>query len=204
MKRNRYTHIPNDKRTGRSKQVSRRRFSSIPLSIFPLLRDLRCFPLYILAFMLVSISSCSSIDCPMNSLVYTQYQLRTSDGLVDTLHDTLTISTQRAIDGNDSILINRNVRTTEFSLPISYAHPQDVFFFEMIDTLTKATTYDTVTVTKEDHEHFESVDCSPSYFHTITSVSSTNHAIDSIVLIYPDVNYDTSRKHFNIYFRHRR
>ena len=151
MKRNRYTHMPNDKRTGRSKQVSRRRFSFIPLSIFPLIRDLRCFPLYVLAFMLVSI-----------------------------------------------------VRTTEFSLPISYAHPQDVFFFEMIDTLTKATTYDTVTVTKEDHEHFESVDCSPSYFHTITAVSSTNHAIDSIVLIYPDVNYDTSRKHFNIYFRHRR
>ena len=154
--------------------------------------------------MLVSISSCSSIDCPMNSLVYTQYQLRTSDGLVDTLHDTLTISTQRAIDGNDSILINRNVRTTEFSLPISYAHPQDVFFFEMIDTLTKATTYDTVTVTKEDHEHFESVDCNISFFHNITAVRWTRQSIDSIVVNKQHVDYDASTEHFHIYFKARR
>lgn len=49
-----------------------------------------------------------------------------TDGKVDTLADTLTIFTNR-VDGNDSVLINRSVKTTEFSLPISYAQNQDVF-----------------------------------------------------------------------------
>ena len=153
---------------------------------------------------MLAAGSCSSVDCPLNSLVYTQYQLRTATGTADTLYDTLTISTKRIIDGNDTVLINRNVRTTEFSLPISYAQPQDIFYFETTDTVTKAATIDTVTVTKTDMPHFESVDCTPTYFHTITAVSSTDNAIDSIVIIHPDVDYDTSKKHFNIYFKHRR
>ena len=163
---------------------------------------LRALPLCAVAFMLLA-ASCSSIDCPMNSLVYTQYQLMRPDGRVDTLADTLTISTQRTADGSDSVLINRNVRTTEFSLPISYTQAQDVFYFETIDTVTKATTTDVVTITKEDHPHFESVDCAPLYFHTIPGVNTTNNAIDSIVIINPDVSYDTSKKHLYIYFKHR-
>lgn len=163
---------------------------------------LRALPLCAAAFMLLA-ASCSSIDCPMNSLVYTQYQLMRPDGRVDTLADTLTISTQRTADGSDSVLINRNVRTTEFSLPISYAQPQDVFYFETIDTVTKVKTVDVVTVTKENHPHFESVDCAPSFFHTITDISTTHNAIDSVVIKNPDVNYDTSKKHFYIYFKHR-
>ena len=165
-------------------------------------RPMHALPACIMAFVIMA-ASCSSIDCPMNSLVYTQYQLmNAATGDVDTLADTLTISTTRT-DGNDSVLINRNVKTTEFSLPISYAQPQDIFYFETIDTVLKATTLDTVTVTKENHPHFESVDCSPAYFHTITAVSTTHNAIDSVVIKNPDVNYDTSKKHFYIYFKHR-
>lgn len=204
MERNKHTGLFNGKGEYRGNAATSRRFKPLLRPFTTPLKGLRCLPIYLFTVIAVSITACSSIDCPLNSLVYTQYQLRNAAGLVDTLYDTLTISTQRAIDGNDSVLVNRNVKTTEFSLPISYAHPQDVFFFETIDTLTKATTYDTVTVTKEDRPHFESVDCSPAYFHTITGVSCTNNAIDSIVINYPDVNYDTSRKHFNIYFKHRR
>lgn len=156
-----------------------------------------------LAGLLLLAASCSSIDCPLNSLVYTQYQLMTPEGRVDTLADTLTIYTRRVTDGSDSVLINRNVRTTEFPLPISYTQAQDVFYFETIDTVTKATTTDVVTITKEDHQRFESVDCAPLYFHTITDVSTTHNAIDSIVIINPDVSYDTSKKHLYIYFKHR-
>ena len=121
---------------------------------------MRALPLCFIAMLLLA-ASCSSIDCPLNSLVYTQYQLMTPEGRVDTLADTLTIYTKRVTDGSDSVLINRNVRTTEFSLPISYSQAQDVFYFETIDTVTKVTTTDVVTITKEDHPHFESVDCAP-------------------------------------------
>lgn len=162
--------------------------------------SLAALPLYFIT-LLITTAACSSIDCPLNSLVHTQYQLMTPDGKVDTLADTLTIFTNR-VDGNDSVLINRSVNTTEFSLPISYAQNQDVFFIETKDTLYKTTKLDTVTVEKENKPHFESVDCAPAFFHKITSVSCTHNAIDSITINNQDVNYDTSKKHFFIYFKH--
>ena len=161
----------------------------------------RALPFLAVAAMLLAVS-CASIDCPMNSLVYTQYQLRTPGGAVDTLVETLTISTTRT-DGYDSVLINKNVATTEFSLPISYSQPEDVFFIETKDSVLKNSIFDTITVTKEDYPHFESVDCSPAFFHTITGVNCTHNVIDSVVIVNPDVNYDTSQKHFYIYFKHR-
>ncbi len=154
--------------------------------------------LLILSFFM---AACSSVDCELNRLVYTQYGVLNAAGEADTLFDTLTISTNR-IDGSDSVIINRNERTTGFSLPISYAQPEDVFFFEMKDSFGTVR-YDTVKVAKEDMMHFESVDCTPSYFHTLTGVSYTTNNIDSITITNPDVNYDTSKKHFNIYFKHR-
>lgn len=204
MKQEKHILLFTGKRNRRDMNDGRKNFIHFPIKTYLRTRGLHILPLCIITVFLLGTASCSSVDCPLNSLVYTQYQLLTPAGTVDTLYDTLTISTKRIIDGNDSVLINRNVRTTEFSLPISYAQPQDVFYFETIDTVTKATTYDTVTVTKENMLHFESVDCSPSYFHTITAVSSTDNAIDSIIIIHPDVNYDTSQKHFNIYFKHSR
>lgn len=176
------------RRQARHEAQARRGFSLFTRSF------IACFTLLVTA--------CSSIDCPLNSLVYTQYQLMTPEGRVDTLADTLTISTART-DGNDSVLINKDVRATEFSLPISYAQAQDVFFVETKDTVLKQVTFDTITVAKENMPHFESVDCGPAFFHKITSVSTTTNAIDSIVINNPDVNYDTSKKHFLIYFKPR-
>lgn len=158
-------------------------------------------PLWLFLIILIT-ASCTTIDCPLNSLVYTQYKLMNAEGKADTLTDTLTISTVKT-DGTDSILINKNINTTEIALPISYSLPQDVFYFETKDTLTGTATIDTITVTKTDRPHFESVDCSPLYFHTITAVSTTHNAIDSAKIINSDVSYDTSKKHIYIYFKHR-
>lgn len=163
---------------------------------------MKVLPFYFSALLLLT-ASCSSIECPLNSLVYTQYQLMRPDGSKDTLTQFLSVYTNRAIDGNDSILINLNTNTTELALPISYSQPQDVFYFEMIDTIIGYTLLDTVTVAKVDKPHFESVECSPLFFHTITSVSTTHNAIDSIVIKNPDVSYDTSKKHLYIYFKSR-
>ncbi len=156
------------------------------------------FNFSILLSAFVTAVSCSSIDCPLNNLVATNWQLLNPDGTEYTLTDTLTISTTRT-DGQDSVLINRLTGKTGFSLPVSYSQAADVLFFEKKDTLGNITT-DTVSVAKEDKPHFESVDCGPSFFHKLTGVSHTRHAIDSIVINYPDVNYDTSKKHLRVYF----
>lgn len=146
--------------------------------------------------MTTAIWSCSSIDCPVQNTVSTQYAFATAAGQRDTLKDTLTVSTIRH-DGTDSILLNRSVMTTDFSLPVSYTAAADTLQFLVTDT-TGQTTADTVVVTKTNTPHFESVDCNISFFHEITGVAYTRHFIDTIIVRNKSVNYDTSTLHFNI------
>ena len=83
----------------------------------------------------------------------------------------------------------------EFSLPVSYNQDEDVLYF--YTGLLK----DTVWMQKTNRPHFESTDCGLNYFHTITGIRYTRHAIDSIVINHKDINYDASPKHFHIYFK---
>lgn len=147
------------------------------------------------------LAACSSIDCPLNNTVRSIYVLRkASDALrPDTLTDTLTIFTTRA-DGQDTILLNKSVKTDSLALPMSHVRDVDVLVFELRDTLNH-TLRDTLRVKKTNEAHFESVDCALSYFHTITAISSTHHAIDTVVLIHPSVTYDASQPHFHIRFK---
>ena len=148
------------------------------------------------AFVMVSIGACSSIDCPVQNTVSTQYAFATAAGERDTLADTLTVSTIRQ-NGTDSILLNRSVMTTDFSLPVSYTANADTLQFLLADT-TGHTMADTVVVMKTNTPHFESVDCNISFFHEITGVTFTRHFIDTIIMRNKTVNYDTSTLHFNI------
>lgn len=153
----------------------------------------------ILLVALFALCACTTIDCPLNNTVYSQYALRTSTGQVDTLHDTLTVFTKRKTDGADTILINRAERTTSFSLPMSYAGESDVLILELIDRF-RVRRYDTITVSKTNEPHFESTDCAASYFHSVTGISHTRHTIDSIAITNNHVTNDANATHFYIYF----
>lgn len=150
-------------------------------------------------FILLSLSACSSIDCPIKNTVYTVYNLYKSNGSVDTLADTITIYAQR-MNGSDTILINKDVKIKTFSLPVSYTLPEDILFFNITDTAGNSKK-DTLWIAKENTPHFESVDCSPNYFHTLTGIKYTRHAIDSVVIFNNNVTYDASKEHFHIYFK---
>lgn len=151
-----------------------------------------------LVFMVLAMVGCTSLDCPLNNTTYTKYRLM---GNITTLKDTMTISTTKT-EGTDSVLINKDVKVDSFILPMSYHQPEDVFYFE-IRNQENQVFKDTVTVKKEDFSHFESVDCNPTFFHTITEVKTTHNLIDSIVINNKDVNYDASKAHFYIYFGNR-
>lgn len=151
----------------------------------------RLTAIVLVVIVLVGIVACSSIDCPLNNTVYSNYVLQ---GPVQTLPDTLTITTQKA-DGLDTLLINRQVNTESFSLPMSYSNDEDVLYFRCNHLR------DTVWVEKTNYPHFESVDCGTNYFHTITGVRYTRHAIDSVTINHNSVNYDTTNEHFYIYFK---
>ena len=138
-----------------------------------------------------ALSACSSVDCPLSNKVYANYKLM---GAVKTLPDTLTISTARS-EGADTVLLTQPPNTDSFLLPMSYGHDVDELFFRTNSLL------DTVWVTKTNVPHFESVDCGVAYFHVITGVRYTRHAIDSIVINHKEVNYDATQQHFHIYFK---
>lgn len=165
----------------------------------PVMTGARRAPLLALLVVLLSLTACTSLDCPLNNMVYTTYCVYGSDGACDTLRDTLTVTTM-STDGYEVTALNMVSGVETFTLPISYTQDTDLFFFNLRDTLGNQWN-DTVSVAKTNTEHFESLDCSPSFFHTITGVSHTRHAIESIVINDSEVNYDTTKKHFFIYFQ---
>lgn len=152
--------------------------------------------------------SCSSIDCPVQNTVSVQYEIRDKAGAVLPITDSLSVVTTR-LDGenillnittreNDQeVILNRLTGKSSFSLPISYSHPEDILFFCFIDSVK--TVVDTVWIKKDDIPHFESVDCSAAFFHELTGVRHTHHAIDSLVLINTSVTYDVQTVHFYLY-----
>lgn len=143
--------------------------------------------------------ACSSIDCPVQNTVYTVYELRTADEQLDTLRDTMFIYSHRS-DGSDTLLFNSGIGLTSFSLPISYAHPEDTLFFLLVNRPSYIL-LDTVLIKKDDIPHFESVDCSASFFHRLTAVRSTHYAIDDIAIHKDFVDYDAETAHFYIRFK---
>ncbi len=159
----------------------------------------------IISMFVVSLVACTSIDCPVQSLVYTNYALMKADGTADTLNtDTLWVWTHRQ-DGTDTLVLNGacGSSATTFSLPISHTQPEDEFYTLLVDT--EGNYYvDTIRIKKQDFPHFESVDCQAAYFHQLEAVSVTHHALDSLIINHPEVNYDVSQTHFYIYFKAQR
>ena len=149
--------------------------------------------------------SCSSIDCPVETKVLVNYGIYSRDAsgaeVADTLTDTLYVWTRR-IDGKDTLLLNRGVGITDFSLQISYNHPEDTLIMLVTDT-NYVWTLDTVWLKKTDIPHFESVDCAAHFFHHLDAVRSTHYGIDTISIDNPSVTYDTSPTNLRICFKNR-
>ena len=141
-------------------------------------------------------AACSSIDCPLNNAVYTSYKLKGDVGMLSRM---LTV-TSPVDSSRDTLLINLAANVDSFILPTSYNRPEDVFHFTLTDQDGNETT-DEVRVTKDNQPHFESIECGPSFFHTITGVTCTNNAIEKIEINNKNVNYDASKAHFYIYFK---
>lgn len=155
-----------------------------------------------IALAVMALAACTSLDCSIDNVVACQWQLRTTSGL-DTLKiDTLTITTRR-YNGTDSTLFNKGIGITAFSLPMSYSATADTLLLHLKDT-TGQQWRDTITVTKTNQLHIESVECSPQYYHTLTEVSHTTNIIDSIVIHNSNVTNDASSENVYLYLRSRR
>ncbi len=172
------------------------------------------------SIVLLCAASCTSIDCVLSNTVHAIYGFYQADGSQYTLTDTLYIITTKHGPEQRDTIINRDINATGINIPVSYESPEDVLYFvrtfpytittevtdangntqEVTNTIT-AMIADTVKLKKEDRKHFESIDCNPAFFHTITGVEYTRNGIDSIVINNSQVNYDVTKEHFHIYFK---
>lgn len=157
---------------------------------------------FVISYLSFGVSACSSIDCPVQNTVYTVYELTADGEQVDTLRDTMFVYTHRR-DGSDTLIFNSGIGLTQFSLPISYSHPEDTLYFLLVNR-PDFIALDTVFVKKQDIPHFESVDCSASFFHRLTAVRSTHAAIETIAIHKDFVDYDAETAHIYITFKDRR
>lgn len=153
-----------------------------------------------LLFLLCTVfaAACSSIDCPVDNTVAAVYHIYNRDENELKLGDVMTVTTVRR-DGTDSTLFNQGTGISEFSLPVSYSHAEDVLVFHFTNEERKLDVKDTVWIEKEDIPHFESVDCNAIFFHNLTAVRHTQHYIQSIVINNPSVTYDKNVVHFRLY-----
>ena len=151
--------------------------------------------------------SCSTIDCPVNSIVETIWKVYDSKGQEMKLTDTLTVTTVRrdgvkdtVLDGRKSTVLNKLTEKSTFNLPVSYSHPEDTFVFHFDNNANNNLhVTDTVLIKKEDYPHFESVDCNAIFFHMLTDIRYTRNYIDSIVIKNSSVTYDYETVHLHIY-----
>ena len=150
----------------------------------------------LLLLSLAFIVSCSSVDCPVKNWVRCYYNVYDSEGALLQLQDTLTIYTKRK-NRTDTTLLNSGIGLKAFDLPVSYTQPEDTLFFHFYKDDYDVT--DTVWIKKDDYPHFESMECKVDYFHQLTGVRYTTHAIDSLVLKNPNVNYEDQTINFFIY-----
>ena len=136
--------------------------------------------------LLTAMCACSSIDCPLNQSVYAHYAM---EGENAPLADTLTVIAIRQ-NAADTTLLNSKVNASTFDVPMSYTGGEDILIFEMTDT-NHVTRTDTLHLLKTSVPHFESMECSPVFFHTLTDVSYTTHTIEAVTISKPLVNNDT-------------
>lgn len=145
-----------------------------------------------LALAALTLAGCTSIDCSIDNTVMMQVRIKGAT-------DTLNVSALRSGEA-DTLLYNRGVSTDSLQLPMSYMQQTDSYRFVFKDAAGQVTA-DTLSVSKTNEPRFESVDCSPQYFHTLTAVSSTHHFIDSVVINNSQVTNHVSSAHLLIYTR---
>ena len=146
-------------------------------------------------------NACTNIECPLNNTVYATYNIYGTDSLKSfSITDTLTVTAV----GTDSVLYNKGIGISTFTLPMSYTGAADTLLFTWTDTSGNTGT-DTLVIAHTNRVHFESLDCNTTVFHTVTGVkwsvseaSSSPMQIDSVEVINPEIDYN-GNENFRLY-----
>lgn len=142
--------------------------------------------------LMVGLSACSNIDCPLDNIVSLQcnlYDANTQSAL--TLGDVLSVTPA----GRDTLLLNQATGIKSFLLPLKETGTQDTLLLHFANA-EGGVQVDTLFVNHTPQPHFESLDCPNSVFHTLNAVSvsaqttASGAIVDSVSLVRSIVNYD--------------
>ena len=146
------------------------------------------------AILMLFLSACDSINCPLNSKVAAIYSFYDSNGKAFTIGDTLTVTAV----GTNQVLVNKLVNQSKISLPVSYYAPCDTLVLRISDTDGLSAT-DTIWMEKVSTPHADDPSCPIHIWHKVTDIRYTDNIIDTIAIVNPDINYN-GWENFHIHF----
>lgn len=137
-----------------------------------------------MAMVIVLMSACDLLNCTQADVSLLKIEMYDASGNKVMLPDTLTITTC----GTDSVLVNRNLNTTEILLPLSYHAPADTFILRYYGKYYSL--QDTLFVEKTNDLYFESPDCPTVMMHTIQGAFCTDEFLSSVEVANKKVNFE--------------
>ena len=137
-----------------------------------------------MAMVIVLMSACDLLNCTQADVSLLRIEMYDASGNKVMLPDTLTITTC----GTDSVLVNRDLNTTEILLPLSYHAPADTFILRYYGKYYSL--QDTLFVEKTNDLYFESPDCPTVMMHTIQGAFCTDEFLSSVEVANKKVNFE--------------
>lgn len=150
------------------------------------------------AFGLIALSACTSIDCPLDSVVVWTLSFYDSETLERMkLPYTLTVDAQGA-----GTLYNKGRGIESMKLPMSHNAQADTLYLRWTEASPEAEeaaheVTDVLIIKHDNFPHFEAIDCPAAVFHTITDTHFEGHApssfplnVDSLRVIRSQVDYN--------------
>ena len=143
----------------------------------------------------LSFQSCGESECPLTTVSLARFDFLDSE-----THGGVGITSGATITGivqlEDTILTDTiyNKAETSMSLPLSYTN-RTTYVMHYTETIR-----DTIELTHKNIPFVSDIECGTMMFYKVESVKYTTYALDSVVIINPDINNE-EKKNFNIYFR---
>lgn len=158
------------------------------------------FKLLVSLIVILNVTSCASVDCPLTSTVYSHWSFY-SDGKNVSISDSVYV--YALVHGRDTLLINRLYNASNMDLPFSYYLPADTFRLEIHQASEDGGTNqweDLIIIKKDNLDHFNSPECGIWHEHSVTEVTHTHLMIDSIQVVNKKIDTH-EEENFRIFFK---
>lgn len=127
-------------------------------------------------------------DCNINNVSYYRtifYNIDSDTGKEVKHQFPEEVNVSLVVNGNDSTVVNNMTDATDLALPMCYTQECDTVIIEF-GNIT-----DSMFVKHTNIPYFISMDCGTGMYHMITGVDHTNNLIDSVAVVYKQVNFDS-------------